>query len=139
MSSPTLNAISSTFNVRTRSLSFIADGIGTVTFNVEGLRTGTLYNIRRDGVLMGPVLSDGSGTLTFSALLGSEHEFRITTAVSESTASIIPTIFGVSLVILLVTGLALAVTRDYRIVVVVAVAGILGMIGIALLQGIINF
>jgi hypothetical protein len=58
--------------------------------------------------------------------------------VVATTAVLMPIVFGASLLIMLLMGITLALTRDFRAVLIVAISGIIGILGVIMLQGVIT-
>ena len=56
-------------------------------------------------------------------------------ATTSTTALLLPVIFGACLIIMLLMGVTLAITHSYKAVLIVAIAGMIGILGIILLQG----
>ena len=56
-------------------------------------------------------------------------------ATTSTTALLLPVIFGACLIIMLLMGIALAITHSYKAVLIVAIAGMIGILGIIILQG----
>ena len=56
-------------------------------------------------------------------------------ATTSTTALLLPVIFGACLIIMLLMGVTLAITHSYKAVLIVAIAGMIGILGIIILQG----
>ena len=56
-------------------------------------------------------------------------------ATTSTTALLLPVIFGACLIIMLLMGVTLAITHSFKAVLIVAIAGMIGILGIILLQG----
>ena len=56
-------------------------------------------------------------------------------ATTSTTVLLLPVIFGACLIIMLLMGIALAITHSYKAVLIVAIAGMIGILGIIILQG----
>ena len=54
---------------------------------------------------------------------------------TSTTVLLLPIIFGACLIIMLLMGIALAITHSYKAVLIVAIAGMIGILGIIILQG----
>ena len=56
-------------------------------------------------------------------------------ATTSTTALLLPVIFGACLIIMLLMGVTLAITHSYKAVLIVVIAGMIGILGIIILQG----
>ena len=86
-------------------------------------------------------LSLWSGTSGWSTLWsGTTGTFTLAyggsmSATTSTTVLLLPVIFGACLIIMLLMGIALAITHSYKAVLIVAIAGMIGILGIIILQG----
>ena len=86
-------------------------------------------------------LSLWSGTSGWSTLWsGTTGTFTLAyggsmSATTSTTALLLPVIFGACLIIMLLMGVTLAITHSYKAVFIVAIAGMIGILGIIILQG----
>ena len=84
-----------------------------------------------------------SGTSGFFTLRGGSVgvitlDFQTISESTQSVAISIPTIFGLCVVVALFVGLTLKISNSVRLTIVVAIAGIVGLIGVILLQNIVT-
>jgi hypothetical protein len=67
-------------------LTFYADTTsGIVSFNITGLKTGSKYNLYRDGAILSRLTSDANGKISFSNYVWSIHRFDVKTSRSSSS------------------------------------------------------
>ena len=74
----------------------------------------------------------GSSTATFTLTYGGSISPTMSTI-----AILTPVIFGAVLIIMLLMGVTLAITHNIKAVLIVAVAGIIGLLGVIILQSIV--